>query len=339
MTDTAITSLVYLVGTFFVIMFAARFFNDPEYIPDDDYVRDVLGQDPKMSPALPKYVTEKTRYHVYLGTFIFFTIVLYYFISLVFPALVSDIWGKEIEVKFSVALVIGTLAFISLSTKIPYIKKILTEWKADLHKRAKIPDKAMYVFDCLRFTEINKSSEQFRKTLDEILSSEIGGEIRSDIEKDYFYFDKDRIERKWARLAYLMYAIEQWSTDPQFERHLKTESLKWLSLRSYYRDMLIPTMRQFRQGELDEDSVTTTKEEIDFLSIKVYWLVTILLFMANKASEDPCIHLKRIGWIVSPDKYFKFSSKQIVFTGSVIFFSILIGAAISALILLEITNI
>ena len=338
-TETAITSLVYLVGTFFVFMFAVRFFNDPEYIPDDEYVKNVLGQDPKMSPALPKYVTEKSRYHLYLGTFIFITVVLYYFISLVFPSLVSNMLGLEIEIKYSVALVIGTLAFISLSTKIPYIKKILTEWKTDLHKRAKIPDKAMYVFNSLRFTEINKSSEEFRKYLDEILNSQIGGEVRSDIDKDYFYFDKDRIERKWARLVYLMHAIEKWSKVTQFERHLKTESLKWLTLRSYYLDKLVPKMKQFRQGTLDEDSIKTTKENIDALSIKVYWLITLLLFMANKAAEDPCIHLKKIGWIVTPDKYFKFSSKQIIFTGSAIFISILIGALISAVILLMISDI
>lgn len=339
MPETATISLVYLVGTFFVIMFAARFFNDPGYIPDDEHIKDVLDQDPKMFPALPKYVTEKTRYHTYLGTFIFITVVLYYFISLVFPALVSDMLGLKIQVKYSVALVIGTLAFISLSAKIPYIKKILTEWKIDLHKRAKIPDKAMYVFDSLRFNEINKSSEQFRRNLDEILNSKIGGEVRSDIEKNYFYFDKDRIERQWARLVYLMHAIEGWSKDPQFERHLKTESLKWLTLRSYYLDKLIPKMKQFRQGALDEDNIKIIKENIDVLSIKVYWLITILLFMANKAAEDPCVHLNKIGWIAKPDKYFKFSSKQIIFTGSAIFISILIGAAISAAILIQMSNI
>lgn len=341
MTETTITSLVYLVGTFLVIMFAARFFNNPKYIPEDDHVRDVLGQDPKMSPALPKYVTEKTRYHIYLGSFIAITVILYYFMSLIFPSLVSEIMGIEIKAKakFSVALVIGTLAFITLSAKIPQVKKILTEWKEDLHKRAKIPDKAMYVFDSLRFSEINKSSEQFRKNLDAILNSKIGNETRNDVDKDYFYFDKDRIERKWARLVYLMHAIEQWSKDLRFERHLKTESLKWLALRAYYFDQLVPKMKKFRKGDLDEGSIKSTKENIDVLSIKIYWLITLLLFMANKSAEDPCIHLKAIGWVVTPEKYFRFSSKQIIFTGSVIFASILIGSLISTVILLQMTHI
>jgi hypothetical protein len=96
MAGITITSyVVYLVGTFFVIIFAARFFNNPKYIPDDEHIRDVLDQDPKMVPALPKYVTEKTRYHIYLGSFIFITVVLYYFISLIFPLLISDMLGRE----------------------------------------------------------------------------------------------------------------------------------------------------------------------------------------------------------------------------------------------------
>ncbi len=340
MAEITITSyVVYLVGTFFVIIFAARFFNNPKYIPDDEYIRDVLDQDPKMVPALPKYVTEKTRYHIYLGSFVFITVVLYYFISLIFPLLISDMLGREkVVTDFSAALVVGTLAFITLSAKIPYIESVLTEWKEGLHRRAQIPDKAMYVFDSMRFSEINKSSEQFRTNLDGILNSRINNEVRSDIEKDYFYFDKDRIERKWARVVYLMHAIELWSKDPRFERHLKTEGLKWLALRSYYMDKLIPKMRQYKQGNLNDDDIKTTKESIDVLSIKVYWLITLLLFMANKTAEDPCTNLKRIGWIVTTDKYFNFSSRQIIFTGSVILFSILVSTAFSAIILIGLAD-
>jgi hypothetical protein len=336
MDDIINTSLVvYLVGTFLVIAFAARFFNNPTYSPDDKYIRDVLDQDPKMFPALPKYVTEKTRYHIYLGSFIVVTVMLYYFISLIFPMLISDLTGNEGDVtEFSVALVVGTLAFITLSTKIPYIEKVLTEWKESLHRRAQIPDKAMYVFDSMRFSELNKSSVQFRKNLENILNTGIGNETRSDIEKDYFYFDKDRIERKWARVVYLMYVIEQWSEDRRFERHLKTESLKWLALRSYYMDKLIPLMQQYRQGVLNDNEIRTTKKCIDILLIKVYWLITLLLFMANRTAEDPCTHLKQIGWIVNTDKYFKFSGRQIIFSGSMIFISILVSTAFSALILL-----
>ncbi len=337
MNELTVTSLVYLAGTIFVIIFAARYFNDKPYQPNDENVKNALSSDPRMEPALPRYVTEKTRYHIYLNTFIFLTVVLYYILSLLFPSLISNILGKDIQASFSVALVIGTLAFINLSTKIPYVKKTLNEWKSDLHKRAKIPDKGMYVFDSLRFSGINTSSEQFNKNLAKILNEHSADPACSDIEEDYFHFDKDRIERKWARLVYLMHAVEKWSTNQQFERHLKAESLKWLMLRAYYHDNLTPRMIKFRQGELDDAQIQETKEAIDILSIKIYWMITLLLFMANKAAEDPSIHLKSIGWIVSPDKYFKFSGRQILFTGSIIFISILIGSAISAVLLLEIS--
>ncbi len=333
--------IIYLAGTFLVVLFAASYFNNPEYEPSDQYIRDVvLEQEPKMSPVLPKYVAEKTRYRIHLISFIFITVILYCLASLIFPLLFTVMYpgGKEVVVEYAPAFALGTLAFIAASPKLPFIKEILTKWKNDLHRRAKIPDKAMYVFDSMRYSEINKSSDQFLKNLDAILNSKIAGEIRSDIEKDYFYFDKSRIERKWARLTYLMHAIEQWSKNSQFERHLKSESLKWLALRAYYMDKLVPEMRRYKQGELNENEVEATKNNIDKMAIKIYWLVTLLLFMANKAEEDPCIHLKRIGWIVDPDKYFRFSNKQVIFTGAVTFFAIVIGAVVGGLFLLGISR-
>jgi len=336
--ETIIRSLAYLAGTVFVIMFAVRFFNNNPYGPKDDDARHALSKDPKLEPALPRYVTEKTRYNIYLGEFIFFTIVLYYFISLVFPVMVSHAWDQDIDVSHSIALVLGTLGFISLSSKIPHVKRILTDWKEDLHRRAKIPDKAMYVFDVLRFSEVNRTSQEFKTRLKDILNEDHGGRNRRDIDRSYFFFAKDRIERKWSRLVYLMYAIEYWGREQQFERHLKAESLKWLALRSCYRNYLIPTMEQYRQGLLDEKGIESVKSEIETFSIKIYWLITLLLFMANKAAEDPCIHLKRLGWIVSPDRYFKFATKQIVFTGGVVFLSILVGSAIGSAILMNIAD-
>ncbi len=339
MVDISLTPLIYFVGTFFVIIFASKIFNDPVYSPKDKYIQDALGKYPRMFPALPKYLAEKTRYRIYLWTFVFLTVVFYYFISLAFPYFMSGILGKEGVVKdFSLALVVCTVAFIAGSTKIPFAKTLLDEWKERLHRRAKIPDTAMYVFDSMRYSEINKSSEQFRKNLEAILNGKVSGEVRGDIEKDYFYFDKSRIERKWARLVYLMHAIEQWSKKSQFERHLKVESLKWLALRSYYIDKLIPEMKRYRQGELKDDAIEAAKENIDRMAIKIYWLITLLLFMANKAEEDPCIHLKRIGWIVAPDKYFKFSNGQVIFTGTMTFLSIVAGATIGALLLLNIAD-
>ena len=335
----AMTKLfVYLAGTIFVIIFANRYFNNKSYEPDDIDVQNALAIDPKLEPALPKYVTERTRYHIYLGAFIFVTMILYYFVSLIFPVLVADMFDAEMDASHSVAFVIGTLLFINLSTKIPYVKSTLMEWKDGLHKRAKIPDKAMYVFDCLRYSEINTSTEQFKSNLDEILSEQNNVNTRTDIEQGYYFFEKDRIERKWARLVYLMHAIEKWEGEQEFKRHLMNKSLKWLALHSCYRDKLIPAMEKYRHGELDEDEISITKKLIDTISIKIYWLITLLLFMANKSAEDPCIHLKQIGWIINPDKYFKFSTKQIVFTGSIIFFSILIGAIIGSVILLGVAK-
>jgi hypothetical protein len=337
--ETTITLLIYLTGTFFVIMFATRFFNNNHYGPKDIDAKNALSKDPKLEPALPKYVTEKSRYHVYHSTFVISTVILYYLISLIFPSLISNIVEGEFATSDRFALVIGTLAFINLSTRIPFIKKTLTDWKDDLHNRAQIPDKAMHVFDSLRFSELNHSSEAFKNNVHAILNLKKDGNLRSDIDKTYFEFDKDRIEYKWSRLVYLMHVVEKWMNNEQFKRHLKSDSLKWLYLYSYYRDNLIPNMEKYKQCKLDEETTITTKNEIDVFLIKIYWLITLLLFMANKAAEDPCIHLKRTGWRIEPEYYFEFSTKQIVFTGFTIFLSILTGAAIGSLLLFSISKV
>lgn len=330
MNETTITSLIYLAGTIFVSMAAIRFFNDPPFEPEEREVKDILHADPKIDPVLPKYVTERTRYHIYLSTFVFFTLLLYFFISLIFPSLITSLLGFDIKVSVTVALVLGTLAFMSFSKKLPFVAETLTTWKKDFHKRAKIPDKAMYVFDSLRFSEVNKATEAFRSNLKEILEPDQQGKVRADIDADYFLFDKDRLERKWARLVYLIHATDKWGTQSQFTRHLKTESLRWLQLRCYYQDKLLPMMVRYKQSDLDEATKSELKEKIDATLVKLYWLITLLLFMANKAAEDPCVHLKGIGWIVTPDKYFKFSYRHVIFTGTIVLVAILLGAASGA---------
>jgi hypothetical protein len=332
--DASITPLIYITGTFFVCLFAARFFNNNPYEPDDADAKNALSLDPKLDPALPKHLTEKTRYNVYLSIFIFYTIILYYFVSLLFPVLLLQILEIDFSTNYSIALVAGTLAFITLSTKIPYIKQILTEWKDDLHKRAQIPEKAMYVFKCLRYHTFNTKSPQFEYYKREILYKK-----RRDIDESYFFKKKGNIEGKWSRVVYMMHAIDNWSTNKQFKRHLNTESLKWHNLKPHYHDTLIPMMEQYAEGTLHEEDLGNTKKEIDTFFIKISWLITLLLFMTNKAGEDPCIHLKRIGWIVENNTYFKFSPKHIIVAGLVIFISILAGATISSVILHEIGDI
>jgi hypothetical protein len=336
--DAPITLFIYITGTFFVVLFADRFFNNNSYEPDDADVKNALALDPRLDPALPKHLTEKTRYNVYLSIFIVYTLILYYFVSLLFPVLVLKQFNIDFATNYSIAFVAGTLAFITLSTKIPHIKQILTEWKDDLHKRAQIPDRGMNVFRYLRKSTIKKSTPHFDNNLKTILHKDQDNKQRRDIDESFFDEPKNSLEGKWSRVVYLMYTIDNWSTNKQFKRHLETESLKWIKLEQRYRNTLIPIMERYSEGTLHEEELENTKKAIDMFFIKISWLSTLLLFMANKAGEDPCIHLKRAGWIVENNAYFEFSSKHIILAGLAIFISILAGAAISSVTLLKIAN-
>jgi len=330
MDSALIITLVYLIGTIFVVMAAVRFFNAPPMEPKEKKIQDILHSEPAIEPVIPKYVTERTRYYLYLSAFIGITLILYFFVSLIFPYVIAGITETKINSGYAVALVLGTLAFINFSQKLPFVNDTLTNWRNDLHKRAKIPDNALYVFDCLVNNEVNKSTETFKKNLAEILESKVNGETRVDIDKEDFNYRKNTIERKWARLVYLAYCLDKWGEQKQFSRHLKTESLHWLPLRSFYLETLYPEMVNYKNSALDEITIDQLKKKIDSTLIKVYWLVTILLFMANQSTEDPCIHLRNISWVVSPNKYFKFSYKQIMFTGTVVIIAIFLGALVGS---------
>lgn len=327
MNETTQLTLIYLTGIFFVVIFALHFFNDPAYRPGDKDEAEIL------EPALPRYMTERTRYHLYLFAFVIATLILYFFVSLLFPMLVASIMEIELKdpekVSAALAMVVGTLAFINLSTKIPWLKDTLSNWKLGLHKKADIPEKAFRVYNSLKFSELNRKSDIFTVKLAKILHQD--GQRRTDLDEDYFNFSKDRLERQWARLVYLMFCLDEWAEKDQFKRHINSTNLRWLPLREHYQEQLIPTMIQFHNGQLSDTEINSVKQDVRQTLTRVYWLITLLLFMANRAAEDPCIHLKNIGWVIQTEYYFRFSSQFVLISGVIVFFSILMGAVLGAI--------
>lgn len=315
-------SLIYITGIFFVVVFALRFFNDPAYRPDDKDAAEIL------EPALPRYMTERTRYHLYLFAFVIATLTLYFFVSLLFPMLVASLVGIEVKdpekVPYALAMVVGTLAFINVSPKIPWLKDTLSNWKVGLHKKAEIPEKAFRVFNSLKFSQLDRTSDIFATKLAKILNQD--GVKREDIDEDYFSFPKDRLERKWARLVYLMFCLDEWAERDQFKRHINSTNLRWLPLRDHYQEELRPMMSKFHRGELADAEINAINQDVHQTLIRVYWLITLLLFMANKAAEDPCIHLKNIGWVIQTEYYFRFSSQAVLASGVIVFITILVGS-------------
>jgi len=329
--------LVYLVGSFFVVIFALTFFNTHPggFEPEDKGVKEILKIEPELQPALPKYVTERTRYHIYSWIFVGLTLTMYFFVSFIFPYVVANYTGtKSIALPTTGVIVVGTLMFIGLSPKLPFIKDLLESYKQNLYKKAQIPDKGMAVFRHLMYGELDQKSERFRENLSVLLSDECTHNIKDSLNEDYFSFGKDTIERRWARLIYLVYCLENWSKEDPFKRHIDSGALCWLQIKSLCVEKILPEMVKYKTGNiLTDDEKEQLRNRLYQTSIKVYWLVTLLLFMSNKGGEIPDIHLKKIGWIINPDSYFKFSMNQVVFTGTVVLFSIILGATIGGIFL------
>lgn len=344
----------YLIGIFFVIYFATRYFNQPLKELEQDFPGEVK-QVPE--PALPCYMTECARYRLFLSFFVFCTLLFYLFISLAMPQLV-EIWYPDINKPTVVfCVVLGTLAFINLSKKIPWLKDTMDDFREDLQKRAKIPERAFQVFQCLQRSELNTDSDEFKKRWREILDEQEGG--RKDLEENYFNFNKRTLERRWARLTYLIYTLEIWSKTEQFRRNINKPELHWLEIRENYREDFRPRFEELRDKSKKLEQVRKQNRNTDeiqeihqFISqeseklseivddtlTKVYWLVTLLLFMSNRSIEDPRVHLKNIGWIVDTDNYFEVSKNSVVILGITIFISILVGAVLGSLLAMAVSK-
>lgn len=326
---------LYLVGSVFVIIFALSYFNAPPgFRPNDKGVEAILKIDPEIKPALPKYATERSQYYLYSTIFVAITLLLYFFVSFIFPyAIVGMEFGKA-ELTTSAVIVFGTLMFIGMSPKIPVVKSLLESYKQNLYSKAQIPDKGMAVFRYLMYGELDRQSESFRINLKTMLSDECNFNFRDSLDEDYFSYDKDRIERKWSRLIYLVCCLEQWAKQEPFKRHIDSGALCWQQIRALCVEKLLPEMVKYKQGHLNSDKEKDElKTTLSQTLIKVYWLITLLLFMSNRGGECPDVHLKNIGWVVNPESYFKFTMKQVFFTGTVVLISILMGAFTGGMLL------
>jgi membrane protease YdiL (CAAX protease family) len=194
----------------------------------------------------------------------------------------------------------------------------------------------MAVFSYLMYGELDRESESFKRLLNIILSDECKLDVRDSLDEDYFAYDKNRIERMWARLIYLVCSLEAWGKEEPFKRHIDSSALCWRQIRSLCVENLLPKMVRYKRGQLGGDSEKEElKSALRHVLIKVYWLVTLLLFMSNRGGECPEVHLKNIGWVVDPERYFKFSMKQVLFSGTVVLTAILSGAFAGGFLLYE----
>lgn len=330
---------LYLAGSFIVVIFALNYFNAPPgFVPQEKGVKRILEAEPEIKPALPKYATDRSRYSLYVFAFVMITLLLYFFVSLIFPYVIAGIFEKDVTLTTNAAFVAGTLMFVTLSSRIPGVNILLAEYKQRLYKNAQIPDKGLSVFRDLRYGVLDKDSEVFQENLRVMLSDECFCNFKDSLDEDYFSYDKKTIERRWARLAYLLNCLEQWSTQEPFSRHINSGALRWQQIRDLCLRQILPAMIKYKSGnQLNDEEKERLRTRLRYVLIKVYWLITLLLFMSNKSGEAPDIHLERIGWIVNPEKYFDFSLNQVLFTGATVFVSILAGATIGGLSLYFLT--
>ncbi|MCK5099347.1 MAG: hypothetical protein KAR45_14655, partial [Desulfobacteraceae bacterium] len=107
---------------------------------------------------------------------------------------------------------------------------------------------------------------------------------------------------RWSRLSYFIFVVDKWSDDPKFKNQVKERSLGWGSLKEAYIS-LIETMVNFRDKNIDmsQDEEDELSKQIDHLLANCYRLISCVVIMTSKATEDPLLYINEIGLKVHPD--------------------------------------
>ena len=144
-----ITKIYFIVGAGVVFAFAVNYFNQPSYkFEDETKGADVDQGDLMLEPALPKHLTDRFEYTLYLFAYILVTELIYVLLVLFLPDLISSESGEPVA-AFSPTrqnIVLSALIITGIAPNLPYVRQLLERSKFYLHDKAQIPGKGRDVY-------------------------------------------------------------------------------------------------------------------------------------------------------------------------------------------------
>ncbi len=313
----------YLFGFIMVFVYSVKEFNIPEYRYDnnDESMAEQLTSKSKYArlakPTLPKYMADTSRYNAFKWAFASFAILLYFLFSkllLKVPG-IDGLVGKESNE--ALVAIISLLIFLSIVkaddikfSKIQFFIKwpkilifgLIKDW---MHSFAYIPGLGCDVFNVLCYKDIDIDSEEVKANIQKIVLKQYRNDIDSSkyIEINDFEHpgSPDNMTSRWTRLSYLIYVVNKWSTDPKFKNQVKERSLGWLSLREAY-ITLTESIAKFRNENEDmtQDEEEELSKHVDHLLASCYRLISCVVIMTARSTEDPLCYIHELGLKVTP---------------------------------------
>lgn len=321
--ENLITYGTYLFGFIVVFGYSIKEFNAPKYRYDNNVdISDaelcVKSKYARLAtPTLPKYMTDTAHYNTFKRIFALSAIVLYFlFTQLLLMVPGIDVIIGEGDSREALAAIISLLLFIGIVKSDDITVKniqLFTKWpkvilfgliKDWLHSFACIPGLGCDVFDVLCYKDIDVDSDKVKPKLNDIMNKV----YRNDFEvKQYIEFNDfknlgnpDSMILRWARLSYLINRLDEWNNDPKFKNQIQERSLGWLALREAYIN-LIEHIVNFRDKDQDmsQDEEDELSKQLDHLLARSYRLISCVVIMTAKPSEDPLSYLRELGFKVS----------------------------------------
>ncbi len=317
-------NLVGIFGFLIVLIFSINYFNEPQYsFLDDDAEQN--DEDRVLEPALPRLMTNRYQYNLYLFIFILFTELLFVILANLLPQFLYT--GKQKSHDYytliSALIIIGCLPYV------PIVKNLLKRTKNVLHEMAKIPNEGRGVYHLIKSGAISYNNIDIENILHDKSYEDAkdgkGTVIRNDIERSYFKAGATTIEGKWAKISWLINCLNNWERNKVFSGIMSHNKLHWHSLKNSYitRRKKIMEYRSMALSDADRSKLHT---ELDTLLLRTYRMITCLIFLADRDSCDRYGYIKQLGYDIDVQPIFSIRFHQIAFFALNCFLGILAGS-------------
>ena len=313
-----ITAVYFFVGAFIVFIFAVNYFNQPSYkFADDDKSINGDQEDLMLEPALPKYLTDRFEYNLYLIAYVLVTQAIYVLLVLFLPDLLS---GGSKEISNTLAptrqnIVLAALIITGIAPNLPYIRKLLESSKLYLHEKAQIPRKGRDVYRQIKNYRPHYTKAEITNILkdDRYVRRDKNGQIlRMDLSESDFELGEWTLEGRWAKLSYLHSYVNRWAKKSPFSSYIGNRELQRSSIERAY-NALHGLMIQYKAGELSEHESVRLNSRLDAALHRTYRLISCLLYLAGKTDSVVDVYLDQLGYLSAERNDFPIPWKNLVF--------------------------
>ena len=318
-------NLVEIFGFLIVLMFSVSYFNEPKYSFLDEDEGDQNDEDRILEPALPRQMTNRYQYNLYLFIFILFAELLFIIMAKLLPQFLDegDKKSGEYYTLVSALIIIGCLPYL------PFVKDLLSKAKDFLHERAKIPNEGRSVYHLIKSRPISYNKVEINNILHEKEYEETedvnGKKIRKDLNKTDFEAVSTTIEAKWAKLSWLINHLNGWEKNKIFSGFMLHHSLHWSSIKKSYSSR-IKNIKEYKDNALSEAERAKLHMSLDTLLLRTYRMISCLVFLADKSSCDRNDYIKRLGYDIDVQSVFAIRFRQVALFALSCFLGILAGS-------------